>query len=352
MPVKMMEYKDYYKILGVEKSATSAEINKAYRKLARKYHPDLNPNDKTAEARFKEINEAHEVLGDPEKRQQYDAISPTWTRPGFDMSAAARAARQRARTATEGATSSESFSDFFQSIFGQATGRAQPRPTTPGATASTARARRGDDIEQTVEATLEEAFGGGQRVFTLTGQDRCPRCNGTGLDADGKACSNCKGTGWTSFSRRLEVKIPAGVREGSRIRIAGEGNPGAGGGPRGDLYLVVALKPHQRFRLEDDNLLEDVDAPYTTLVLGGEVVVPTLKGKVSLKVPAGTANGKQFRLAGQGMPRLKDGTRGDLLVKLNAILPGTQGKPLTSREKELLSELSALHGQQAAGRAS
>lgn len=264
MPVKMMEYKDYYKILGVEKAATSAEINKAYRKLARKYHPDLNPSDKTAEARFKEINEAHEVLGDPEKRQRYDAIGPTWTRPGFDVNAAARAARQRARTATEGGAANESFSDFFQSIFGQAAARTQTRPPTP---ASTARARRGEDIEQQVEVTLEEAFEGGQRVFTLTGQDRCPRCNGSGLDAEGKTCTNCKGTGWTSFSRRLEVKIPAGMREGSRIRIAGEGNPGAGGGPRGDLYLVVTLKPHARFRIEDDNLLEDVDAPYTILVL-------------------------------------------------------------------------------------
>jgi DnaJ-class molecular chaperone len=142
------------------------------------------------------------------------------------------------------------------------------------------------------------------------------------------------------------------VREGSRIRIAGEGNPGAGGGPRGDLYLVVTLKPHARFRLEDDNLLEDVDTPYTTLVLGGEAVVPTLKGKVALRVPPGTANGKQFRLAGQGMPRLKDGTRGDLLVKLHAILPGTQGTPLTSRERELLNELSSIQNQQTAGRAS
>lgn len=347
-----MEYKDYYKILGVEKSATATEIHKAYRKLARKYHPDLNPNDKTAEAHFKEINEAHEVLGDPEKRQQYDAISPTWTRPGFDMNAAARAARQRARTATDGATTGDGFSDFFQSIFGQATARAQSRPAAPSTASTTNRVRRGDDIEQSVEVTLEEAFGGGQRVFTLTGQDRCPRCNGTGLDAEGKACANCKGTGWTSFSRRLEVKLPVGVREGLRIRIAGEGNPGTGGGPRGDLYLVVTIKPHQRFRIEEDNLLEDVDAPYTTLVLGGEVVVPTLKGKVSLKVPAGTANGKQFRLAGQGMPRLKDGARGDLLVTLHAILPGTQGTPLTSRERELLSELSSLHGQQPAGRAS
>jgi DnaJ-class molecular chaperone len=186
-------------------------------------------------------------------------------------------------------------------------------------------------------------------MFTLTGQDRCPRCNGTGLDADGKTCTNCKGTGWTTFSRRIEVKIPAGVRDGSRIRIAGEGNPGAGTGPRGDLYLVVSLKPHPKFRREDDNLLEDFDVPYTTLVLGGEVVVPTVKGKVLLKVPAGTANGKQFRLAGQGMPRLKDGTHGDLLVKLHAVLPGTAGSPLSNRERELFNELAGIGGQQATG---
>ncbi len=333
-----MEYRDYYHVLGVPKGAPDAEINKAYRKLARKYHPDLNPGDKAAEARFKEINEAHEVLSDPEKRQKYDSLGSNWNRPGFDIGAAARgaAARQRARTAGDTAGGAESFSDFFQTIFGQA-GRAGTKTAT-----AEPKARRGDDIEQQVEVTLEEAFSGGQRTFTLTGQDRCTRCNGSGMDGAAKPCPSCKGTGWTSFSRRLEVKIPAGVRDGSRIRIGGEGNPGAGSGPRGDLYLVVTLKSHPRFRLEEDNLLEDLDVPYTTLVLGGETVVPTVKGKVMLKVPAGTANGKQFRLAGQGMPRLKDGTRGDLLVKVHAILPGTQGAPLTSRERELFTELSAI----------
>jgi len=332
-----MEYKDYYKTLGVAKNAPASDINKAYRKLARKYHPDLNPGDKVAEARFKEINEAHEVLTDEDKRQKYDTLGANWSRPGFDMGAAMRGAanRGKARTTTTDGTS-ESFSDFFQTIFGQTArgGAAKPPPA--------AKARRGEDIEQPVEVTLEEAFSGGQRMFTLTGQDRCTKCSGTGLDSDGKTCTVCKGTGWTSFTRRIEVKIPAGVRDGSRIRIAGEGNPGAGSGPRGDLYLVVVLKPHARFRMEDDNLLSDLDVPYTTLVLGGEAIVPTVKGKLLLKIPAGTANGKQFRLGGQGLPRLKDGTRGDLLVKVHAVLPGTQGQPLSSRERELFTELSAL----------
>ncbi|HVA90006.1 MAG TPA: J domain-containing protein [Chloroflexota bacterium] len=344
-----MEYKDYYKVLGVPKTAPAADINKAYRKLARKYHPDLNPGDKGAEARFKEINEAHEVLTDPDKRQKYDTLGSNWNRPGFDMGAAMRqaAARGRTRTTTTAGNTTtdsggDSFSDFFQTIFGQATrggaARTQPPP---------ARARRGEDIEQPVEVTLDEAFSGGQRMFTLTGQDRCATCSGTGLDQDGKTCPTCKGTGWTNFSRRIEVKIPAGVRDGSRIRIAGEGNPGAGAGPRGDLYLVVTLKAHPRFRVEEDNLLSDLDVPYTTLVLGGEAVVPTVKGKVLLKVPAGTANGKQFRLAGQGLPRLKDGTRGDLLVKVHALLPGTQGSPLSNRERELFDELSSLNTMRA-----
>jgi len=341
-----MEYRDYYKVLGVAKDAPPAEINKAYRKLARKYHPDLNPGDRSAEAKFKEINEAHEVLTDADKRQKYDQLGSNWNRPGFDIHSYARSAgRQRARTAGDTATAgsgSDSFSDFFQSIFGAANARTANR-TTPAP-----RSRRGDDIEQPVEVSLEEAYSGGQRVFTLTGQDRCTTCGGSGFDADGKPCPTCKGAGWTTFSRRIEAKIPMGVRDGSRIRIAGKGNPGAGSGPHGDLYLVVSLKPHPRFRREDDTLLEDLDVPYTTLVLGGEVVVPTLKSKVLLKVPAGTANGKQFRLAGQGMPRLKDGTRGDLLVKLHAMLPGTGGTPLTSRERELLSELASIHGQQAA----
>jgi DnaJ-class molecular chaperone len=343
-----MEYRDYYKVLGVSKDAPQGEINKAYRKLARKYHPDLNPGDKTAEARFKEINEAHEVLTDADKRQKYDQLGSNWNRPGFDIHAYTRGARQRTRTTpTAGDAGStgagaDSFSDFFQSIFGSAGAKTATRTAAP------AKPRRGDDIEQQVEVSIEEAYAGGQRMFTLTGQDRCPRCSGSGLEADGKPCTSCKGAGWTTFSRRIEVKIPAGVRDGSRIRIAGEGNPGSGAGPRGDLYLVVSLKPHATFKREDDNLLEDLDVPYTTLVLGGEVVVPTVKGKVLLKVPGGTANGKQFRLTGQGMPRLKDGTRGDLMVKVHAILPGTNGAPLTNRERDLLTELAGIQSQRTA----
>jgi DnaJ-class molecular chaperone len=338
-----MEYRDYYKVLDVQKAATKDEINKQYRKLARKYHPDLNPNDAAAEARFKEINEAHEVLSDEEKRKQYDAIGPNVGRPGFDpRTYAQRAARGQTRTPGEApaganGAAGEGFSEFFQSIFGQTAARPGARQAN-----GAAKPRRGDDIEQPVDVTLEEAFSGGQRVFTLTGQDRCPKCNGSGLDADGKTCTTCKGSGWTGFSRRLEVKIPAGVQDGSRIRIAAEGNPGVGSGPRGDLYLEVTLKPHPRLRREDDNLLEDLDVPYTMLVLGGEVAVPTVKGKVLLKIPAGTSNGKQFRLAGQGMPRLKDGIRGDLLVRVHALLPGTGGVPLSSRERELFDELSTL----------
>lgn len=344
-----MEYKDYYKILGVQKSATTDDVNKAYRRLARKYHPDLNPGDKVAEARFKEINEAHEVLGDPEKRQQYDAVGPAWGRPGFDIHTYAQraaGARTRGKTAAPPDSSgTDSFSDFFQSIFGQAGARSGARAAT------TAKPHRGEDVEQPVEVTLEEAYSGGQRMFTLTVQDRCPRCNGSGQDAGGKPCSQCKGSGWTNLSRRIEVKIPAGVKDGSRIRIASEGNPGVGGAPRGDLYLIVTVKTHSRFRREDDNLLEDLDVPFTTLVLGGEVHVPTLKGRLLLKIPAGTANGKQFRLTGQGMPKLKDGSRGDLLVKVHAVLPGTNGTPLTTREKELFAELSSLGDQKHTGNA-
>ena len=331
-----MATRDYYETLGVKRDVSDDDLKKAFRHLARKYHPDLNPGDRTAEARFKEINEAHEVLSDAEKRQKYDQVGTSWKRPGFDMHTyASRTGRQRAGAADAGGTGADSFSDFFQSIFGQAA--RQPKTTAPQP-----KPRRGDDIEQPVEVSLEEAFSGGQRMFTLTGQDRCPKCGGTGLDADAKTCAQCKGSGWTTFSRRIEVKIPAGVRDGSRIRIAGEGNPGAGSGPRGDLYLVVSLKPHSRFRREDANLSEDVDVPYTVLVLGGETVVPTVKGRVMLKIPSGTANGKQFRLAGLGMPKLKAGGKGDLLVKVHAMLPGTNGVPLSARERELLTELAGL----------
>jgi DnaJ-class molecular chaperone len=317
-----MEYKDYYKILGVDRKASEKEIKSAYRKLARKYHPDVNPGDKAAEAKFKEINEAQAVLTDPEKRKQYDALGPDWQKR-FQTRA-----RQGGYTQTTAGPAD--FSDFFETLFGQRQGTQQTGGIDfdLGSIFGRGRSRRGEsstrgaDIEQPVDVTLKEAFGGGERGFTIQSQQACPTCDGTGLQGD-QLCPTCHGQTTIPKTKRLDVKIPAGVREGSRIRIAGEGNPGVNGGPAGDLYLVVHVLPDPHFRREGNDLYTDVSVPLTTLVLGGEAEVPTMNGKVTMRVPAASQNGRTMRLQGQGMPALKGKERGNLYVKLNAHLPTT-----------------------------
>ena len=305
-----MAGKDYYKILGVNRNASEREIKEAYRKLARKYHPDVNPGNKTAEATFKEINEAYEVLSSKEKRQKYDQYGDQWQY----ADQFARAGRQGAPQwdfNEEGRTQGFHFGDvdlddLFGGIFGGAAGRR--------------RARSGRDIDYPVEVTLEEAYHGTERVLTLQGAEPCPTCHGTGR-IQGVLCSTCRGAGAVPTMKRLEVKIPAGVRNGSRVRIAGKGEPGSGGGPSGDIYLVISIVPHAQFELKGDDLSTVVGVPLTMAVLGGEIAVPTLKGKVMLKVPPETQNGRVFRLAGQGMPRLGGSAYGDLLVQVNVTLP-------------------------------
>jgi DnaJ-class molecular chaperone len=334
-----MDYKDYYKILGVDRKASEKEIKSAYRKLARKYHPDVNPGDKEAEAKFKEINEAHAVLSDPEKRRTYDALGSDWaSRVGRTGAAGGR------QTYTYGGNAEAAdFSDFFETLFGQRTngtnggfdfdlgsifgrgrGKQQQQPE-----------QRGSDLEQPVDVSLSEAMTGVQRAFTLQSQVPCPTCHGTGLQGD-KICPTCSGSGTVSRTKRLDVKIPAGVREGSKVRVAGEGNPGTNGGPNGNLYLVVHVLPDPRFRREGDDLYTEVQVPFTTLVLGGEVDVPTMTGRVTVSVPPGSQNGRTLRLAGQGMPNLKTGERGKLYVKLNAMLPTT----LDETQRELFQKLA------------
>ncbi|HZU14125.1 MAG TPA: J domain-containing protein [Chloroflexota bacterium] len=328
-----MEYKDYYQILGVKKTATDKEIKSAYRKLARKYHPDVNPSPE-AEQKFKEINEAHAVLTDPEKRKKYDTLGPDWEKrfqgaPG-------------GYTYTYGGQATD-FSDFFETLFGQRGstgtagggfdfdlgslfGRGQRR---------TRGAERGADLEQGIEVTLAEAFNGAQRTFTLQTQAPCPTCHGTGSVNQG-VCPTCQGAGAIPKTKRLDVKIPAGVKEGSRIRVKGEGNPGTDGGSAGDLYLVVHMVPDPRFRREGPDLYTEADVPVTTLVLGGEARVQTLNGPVTLTVPSGSQNGRTLRLRGQGMPDLRGSGQGDLYVKLSAVLP----THLSERQKTLFEELA------------
>jgi len=294
-----MAGKDYYNILGVSRNASEREIKQAYRRLARQYHPDVNPGDKSAEERFKQINGAYEVLSDKEKRQKYDQFGDQWQY----ADQFARAGRQQApfwEFKPGGGTTRIRFSQGdFGSLFDDLLkGFRSGRP---------ARAGRGRNIEVPVEVTLEEAFNGSTRRISLE---------------DGK---------------RLEVKIPPGVRNGSRVRLAGKGGEGSGG-VRGDLYLVTSVKPHKLFERRGDDLYIGVAVPLVVAMLGGEVQVPTLKGKLALKIPPETQNGRSFRLKGQGMPHLGNSTRGDLVAEVNVVLPTN----LTQQEKELFKQLGEL----------
>ena len=317
-----MEYKDYYRILGVSRDADEKEIKRAYRRLARKYHPDVNPGDKEAEERFKEINEAYEVLSDPEKRKKYDRLGADWQRwqrmggdpRGFDWSQWMSGTPWGGHVHVEYADLSDldelfgsqsPFSDFFRFIFG-GVGR---EPRGEWFSRVQHRPRRGQDIEQPVEITLEEAFHGTQRILQVDG-------------------------------RRLEVKIPPGVKTGSKVRIAGEGGKGTDGGARGDLFLKVRVRPHNVFERQGDDLYCEVPVDLYTAVLGGEVRVPNLDGKpVMLRIPAGTQGGRTFRLRGLGMPKLRQPQqRGDLYAKVRVVVP----QSLSPREKELFEELARL----------
>jgi DnaJ-class molecular chaperone len=323
-----MEYKDYYKILGVERAATQDDIKKAFRKLARKYHPDMNPGDKSAEARFKEINEAYEVLSDPEKRQKYDLLGPNWQE---QFGPQGPPPRPRAYTTQRGAPSGGAqydfddptgFSDFFETLFGNTR------------TQRNFRQRAGENLEQPVEISLQEAYEGTKRVFTVQIPSECPQCHGTGLVRNGP-CPTCKGEGQITTTERIEVAIPKGADTGKRVRVAGKGQPGIGGGPRGDLYLIVSVKPDPRFERRGDDLYTDVEVPLVVALLGGEAGVQQLNGKqLLLTIPGETQNAQVFRLAGKGMPRLAGTGQGDLYAKVRVKLPSR----LTDRERDLFVE--------------
>ncbi len=335
--------KDYYEILGVPRTASDKEIRSAYRRLARRYHPDVNPNDKSAEQHFKDITNAYEVLSDPEKRKKYDKYGDQWEYADQfeEMQRQNQGARAGAYTAGDGTrvhfeTAGADFGDFgsiFEDLFGRERGgpRARRGP------------RRGRDIDTAVEVTLEEAFRGTTRTVQLQAAERCTACGGTGQKGP-TICPECGGEGQRYRPRRLEVKVPAGVRTGSRVRIAGEGEPGFNGGQNGDLYLIVTVLPHQRFERKGDDLYIDVDVPVLDAILGGEVEVPTLEGKVMLKIREQTQNGTQVRLAGKGMPVLgSSGRRGDLYARVRAQLPTS----LSGEERELYQRLRDLSAARA-----
>jgi curved DNA-binding protein len=314
-----MDYKDYYKVLGVGKDATTEEITKAFRKMARKYHPDVNPGNKTAEEKFKEINEAHEVLSDPEKRKKYDQFGSEWqryTRSGgrpedFNWSQWGSQPTGGVHTRTVSPEEFEQmfggglggFSDFFEALFGGGFGRSAGGRERTGFGGFDQRARHARDSEHAVKVSLEEAFSGTTRLLQWEG------------------------------GRKIEAKIPAGVRTGSRIRLKGQGEGGA------DLYLKVEVLPHSSFQRDGDDLKTSIPIDLYTAILGGEISVRSLDKTVKLTIPAGTQNGKVFRLSGLGMPKLRNSKqRGDLYSTVDVQLP----KSLNQEEKRLFEQLRNL----------
>lgn len=325
-----MAGKDYYQILGVNRNASEKEIKQAYRRLARKYHPDLNPGDKSAEAKFKEINTAYEVLSSADKRKKYDQFGDQWQYA--EQFARGRGQGKVRWDFGSGGTAFEygdlgNFGDILSSLFSEG-GIGSRMKRGP---------QRGQDIESPVEVNLEEAYHGSTRVIQFETAEPCTACGGTGRIGN-RVCTMCNGAGAKVVPRRLEVKIPAGVRDGSRIRIAGEGGPGGVGGSKGDLYLVVKILPHRLFERKGDDLYTEVPVPLATAVLGGEVRVPTFNGNLSLKIPGETQNGRVFRLGGKGMPKLGDSGHGSLFAKVRVVLP----TDLSEEERELFERLRSL----------
>ena len=346
-----MSKRDYYEVLGVEKGASEADLKKAYRRLAMKFHPDRNPDDEKAEEKFKEATEAYEVLTDANKRAAYDQYGHAGVDPNMG--------------AGGGGFGGGNFSDIFGDVFGDIFGG--------GGRGGRSSVQRGSDLRYTLELDLEEAVRGTSvtiRVPTLVGcetcdgtgakkgttpatcttcgghgqvrmqqgffsvQQTCPRCHGTGkMITD--PCKDCHGNGRVEKQKNLSVKVPAGVDTGDRIRLAGEGEAGVNGGPAGDLYVVVSVREHKIFQRDGKNLYCEVPISFVDAALGGELEVPTLDGRVKLKIPEGAQTGKLFRLRGKGVTPVRGGSAGDLLCRVVVETPVN----LTKRQRELLEEL-------------
>jgi molecular chaperone DnaJ len=350
-----------YDTLGVKKGASAGEIKKAYRKLAAQYHPDKNPGDAAAEEKFKEVQNAYDTLSDAEKRKQYDSFGTTNGRPGFDP-----------RDFNFGSGGNFTINDLgdLGDLFGGMFNRGGTRARRP-------QPERGADIEVPLSLSFEDSLKGldtkipvevttacrecggsgaepgttpvicpechgrgvvseSQGLFALS--QPCPRCRGNGTVIE-QPCKKCHGTGRERRTKRYTVKIPAGVKNGTRIRLKGKGELGEGGGPAGDLYVVTHVEPSKRFHRRGNDLVIDVPVKYTEAALGATVEVPTpYGGRVSLKVPAGTQDGRQLRIRGQGAPKLSGGGKGDLIARLGVAVP----KKLSKKEREALEELQKL----------
>ena len=364
--------KDFYEILGVKKNAKTDEIRKAYRKLARKYHPDVNPGNKTAETKFKEISEAYHVLSDAEKRKKYDQFGsaffsknsgPQYSNgnpfDGFNFSGFSE-------DLNSGSRGGNSFRDLFEDIFSQAQ-KSKQQQSQP---------QKGRDIEHALELSYEDAAKGISAQLMIQGYDRCQECGGSGQDSSGQVrkcqacngsgqqnvskgplrftqvCRKCRGTGEESASpckichgkgsvpksKKITAKIPAGVDTGSRIRLAGQGEPGTNKGPDGDLFITIKLRPHAYFKRSGKNLLLEIPISTTEAILGARILIPTLDGEIKMTIPPGTNGGKVFRIKGKGFPDLRNNNPGDLLVEVQIFPP----KNLTDQAKNLIREFERL----------
>jgi molecular chaperone DnaJ len=356
-----MSKKDFYQVLGVDKKASADELKKAYRKLAMQYHPDKNPGNKEAEAKFKEISEAYDVLKDDQKRAAYDRFGHGAFSGGMGGGGGFGGAQ-----GFSGGFGG--FGDIFEEMFGDFMGQQRRGGGGDGA-------RRGADLSYEMEITLEDAFNGKEAPIKVSSWQSCAGCGGSGAEKGTKAdtcdtcrgagriraqqgfftvertcptcngvgqtiktpCGICGGSGRTRKEKSLKVAIPAGVEDGTRIRLAGEGEAGLRGGPAGDLYVFLGIKPHRFFQREASNLYCRVPVPITTVALGGNIEVPTIDGKrMKVSVPAGTQTGQQFRLKGKGMTILRSPNRGDMFVEITVETPVN----LTKRQKELLQEFA------------
>ncbi|MHC4074876.1 MAG: molecular chaperone DnaJ [Planctomycetota bacterium] len=351
-----MAKRDYYEALGVNKNASADDIKRSYRRMAMKYHPDKNPGDKEAEARFKGCAEAYEVLSDTEKRQRYDQFGHDGLR-GMGM-------HDFSRMNFEDIFSMFGVDDLFGGIFGGKSRRSARR----------AGPARGYDLETTVELSLNEVAKGAEKSIEFTRQDicpecsgsgsakgagpsQCPMCRGTGQVTQGggffqmvstcrkcggsghvitKPCRGCRGSGKVAKKREVSIKIPPGVHEGQGVRVAGEGEPGSRGGPRGDLYCYVRIKPHEFLQRDGSDLIAVVPISFTQASLGATIEVPSLNSTKQLKIPPGTQYGSVFRIKGQGLPDIRTGRRGDQLVQIVIETPAK----LNARQKELLEEFA------------
>jgi molecular chaperone DnaJ len=363
-----MAKQDYYELLGVSKNATPDELKKAYRKLAMKYHPDRNPNDKTAEQKFKDINEAYEVLKDADKKAAYDRYGHA----AFDQSMGGGQGGHGFHGGPGGFDFSSgfgsSFADIIEEVFGDFSGSGRRQSSHEASI-------RGSDIRYNLEISLEEAFKGATATIKFNTSAVCSSCKGTGSDggASPKVCSSCQGRGKVRFQqgfftiertcpschgagstiekpckqcsgsgrqkkeKKLDVKIPAGVDEGTRIRLSGEGEAGLRGGSTGDLYVFITIKPHRFFKRKEHELFCKVPITMVTAALGGDIQVPSIDGNVvEVKIPAGTQSGHQFRLKDKGMSILRSPARGDMFIEAVVETPVN----LTKRQKELLEEFN------------